>query len=123
MLTQSQPDKPENKKIITCISRTLSQIEREALAPVWEVERLNLYTLGRKFTLRTDNQAVALIYKNPLAKPPARIQRWSLRLSSYDFVVEHVPGLGNIADFLSRHPMAALRDDEDDAEEYIHSII
>ena len=29
VLTQSQPDKPENKKIITCISRTLSQTERK----------------------------------------------------------------------------------------------
>ena len=56
VLTQSNPNNPQETKIIQCISRTLtaterkySQIELEALAPVWAVERLNLYTLGRKF--------------------------------------------------------------------------
>ena len=130
VLTQSNLNNPQDTKIIQFISRTLtaterkySQIELEALAPVWAVERLNLYTLGRKFKLRIDNKAVALIYNNPLAKPPARIQRWSLRLSSYDFVIEHIPGLGNIADFLSRHPMAALKEDIDETEDYINSIV
>ena len=130
VLTQSNLNNPQETKIIQCISRTLtaterkySQIELEALAPVWAVERLNLYTLGRKFKLRIDNKAVALIYNNPLAKPPARIQRWSLRLSSYDFVIEHITGLGNIADFLSRHPMAALKEDVDETEDYINSMV
>ncbi len=79
-----------------------------------------MYTLGRKFKLRIDNKAVALINNNPLAKPPSRIQRWSLRLSSYDFIVEHIPELGNIAEFLSRH--AALKEDVDETEDYINSI-
>ncbi len=58
-----------------------------------------------------------------LAKPPARIQRWSLRLSSYDFIVEHKPGLGNKADFLLRLPMSAFKEDVDETEDYINSII
>ena len=72
VLTQSDSNKPEDKKLITCISQSLfnterrySQIEREVLAPVWAVERLNLYTSGRQFELRIDNHVVALIYKNP----------------------------------------------------------
>jgi hypothetical protein len=107
VFSQSDPNNQQETKIIQCISRTLtvteqkySQIELEALAPVWAVERLNLYTFGRKCKLSIDNKAVALIYNNPVAKPPARIQRWSLRLSSYDFIDEHILGLGNIDDFL-----------------------
>ena len=53
---QSNSNNLQETKIIQCISRILtaterkySQIELEALAPVWAVERLNLYTLGRKF--------------------------------------------------------------------------
>jgi hypothetical protein len=61
-----------------CISRFLteietrySQIEKEALAIVWAMERLSIYLLGHKFELHIDNKALALILDNPLSKPPA----------------------------------------------------
>ena len=85
VLTQTNPMNSKESRIITCISRVLSdtekryaQIEKEALAPVWAMERLSIYLLGRRFKLYVDNQAVAFIYKNPLSKPPARILRWQL---------------------------------------------
>ena len=99
------------------------QIEKEALAVVWATERLNLYLLGNHFRLRIDNKALELILNNPLSKPPARIQRWKLRLAPYDFEVEHIPGAGNIADFLSKHPLEARKDDIDDINDYISAII
>ena len=118
VLTQQNPKDTNEKKIIMCISRMLSeveerysQIEKEGLAPVWAVERLQLYLLGRKFYLYVDNKAISLIYNNPLANPPARIKRWQLRLSPFDFEVIHIPGSSNIADFLSRHPMVARKED------------
>ena len=39
------------------------------------------------------------------------------------FYSRHIPGLGNIADFLSRHPMAALKEDVDETEDYINSMV
>lgn len=133
VLTQQNPSNPDDKKIIICVSRKLSdterrysQIEREALAVVWGVERLNLYLLGKRFKIYVDNKAIQLIYKNPLSKPPARIQRWGLRLVPYQFEINHIPGRGNIADFLSSYPMNRQKDeneDEDDVESYIHSVI
>jgi transposase InsO family protein len=130
VLTQYHREKMNSEELIMCISKALteiekrySQIEKEALAVVWAVERLNIYLLGNSFELRVDNKALELILRNPLSKPPARIQRWQLRLAPYDYEVIHIPGKGNIADFLSRHPSKARVEDSDDIEDYISAII
>ncbi|MFY8166669.1 MAG: RNase H-like domain-containing protein, partial [Sediminibacterium sp.] len=128
VLAQIEP-KTGEKKIIRHISRAFtdtekrySQIEKEALALVWACERLDLYLLGKEFTIYTDNKAVELIFKNPLSKPPARILRWALRMSQFKYKVVHKPGLGNIADFLSRHPLQNT-DMNEDVEEFINMIV
>lgn len=82
-----------------------SQIEKEGLAAVWGLETLPLLLTGHHFTLVTDNRAIQLIFSNPSSKPPARIERWALRLIPFDFTIIHRPGKGNIADYLSRHPL------------------
>ncbi|CAF1043728.1 unnamed protein product [Brachionus calyciflorus] len=131
VLTQTDPNNSLNSKVIIYVSKSLnptqrkySQIEKEAYACVWSCERLELYLVGIFFDLIIDNKAVFLILKNPLSNPPARIQRWALRLSSFNFNVIHRPGIGNIADFLSRHPNKSLSDDyEDDAEDFLNMVI
>ena len=85
------------------VEQRYSQTEKEALAIVWAVECLHLYLCGGHFQLITDCKPVELIL-NPKSKPPARIQRWNLRLQEYDFSVVHTKGIDNPSDFLSRHP-------------------
>ena len=63
------------------------QTEREALAIVWAMERLQIYLRGGKFTLYTDCKPIELILRNPKSKPPARIERWNLRIQDFDFDV------------------------------------
>ncbi|CAF0863786.1 unnamed protein product [Brachionus calyciflorus] len=129
-LPKLKPKDTDQKVIIMCISRTLSdteqrysQIELEALAPVWSMERLEVCLIGKPFKLFCDNRAISLIFNNPLSKPPARIQRWELRLAPFEFKVIHVPGKGNIADFLSRHPLKARIDDNIDNDDYVNMIV
>ena len=124
ILRQSDLDKENSKQIIMCISKSLtdtekrySQIEKEGVAVVWATERLNIYLLDNNFELEDDYKALQLIFKNPLSKPPARIQRWQLRLSPFSYTVKHIPGKGNIADFLSRHPVAIQNAHHDDVED------
>ena len=109
ILSQKSADQ-DDRKIVAYISRSLSDIEkkyyqteREALAIVWAIERLNLYLYGAHFTLITDCKPVEMILNNPMSRPPARIERWNLRLQDYDFDIQYIKGLHNPSDFLSRH--------------------
>ena len=77
----------DDHKIVAFVSRSLSpveqrysQTEKEVLAIVWAVERLHMYLYGGHFTLLTDCKPIQLILSNPKSKPPARIERWNLRL-------------------------------------------
>ena len=81
--------------------RKYSQTEKEALAVVWGCERFHIYLYGIKFLIISDHKPLEVIY-SAKSKPSARIERWVLRLQSYDFKVVHESGKSNIADPLSR---------------------
>jgi len=133
VLRQQNPANPSERHIVALASRALtdverrySQIEKEALAIVWACERLQLYLLGRKFQLETDNKALQLILANPSAYPPARLRRSALRLAPFEFDVIHRPGLGNVADYLSRHPAEPANNQTHDAlglEAHVNAVI
>ena len=101
ILFQKTPGQ-NNREVVAYASRPLSdvesrysQTEKETLAIVWAIERLHLYLYGGHFTLYTDCKPVQLIFGNPKSKPPARIERWNLRLQGYDFSVVHTKGNQN----------------------------
>ena len=116
-----------DRKIVAYVSRSLtsveqkySQTEKEALAIVWAIERLHIYLYGGHFTLVTDCKPLQWIFKNPKSKPPARIERWSLRLQEYSFSVK---GSENPSDYLSRHPsQETVKILEKAAEQYVNFI-
>ena len=59
---------------------------------------------------------------NLSSKPPARIQRWALRLQPYQITVKYRRGEVNPADYLSRHPTkreAKTSQQQKVAEEYV----
>lgn len=127
----TQFDQQGNEHAVAYASRTLteverrySQTEREALAIVWGCERFHLYLYGSQFEIITDHKPLELIFNNPSSKPPARIQRWALRLQAYIFTVKYKPGPTNIADYLSRHPLPSQSDRERQvAEEYVNYLV
>ena len=132
VLAQYDTKDPNGTRVIVqYASRTLSnvetrysQVEKEALAVVWALEKLYLYLYGCEFDVVTDNKAIELIFGNAKSSPKARIERWCLRLLQYKFVIKHQPGAYNIADYLSRNPMsrASLHDHEDIAERYVNLV-
>ena len=92
------------------ISRTLtetkqrySNIERELLAVVFALERLNHYTAGYSVKVETDHEPLMSIWKKSIASTSTRVQRLLLRLLQYDIDIQYLPGKRNVfADALSK---------------------
>lgn len=89
-----------NRTLTDC-ERRYSQTEKEALALVWGVEHFNIFLYGKKFDLITDHKPLEVLFGKK-SKPCARIERWVLRLQSYEYRIIYKPGKKNIADPLSR---------------------
>lgn len=90
-----------NKSLKDC-ERRYCQTEKEALALVWAVEHFRMYLFGKdSFELVSDHKPLEVIF-GPNSKPCARVERWVLRLQSYNYKIVYRPGKTNIADPLSR---------------------
>ena len=127
ILTQTHGDETRPvvyaSRTLTPVERRYSQTEREALAVVWGCERFHLYLYGTTFDIYTDHKPLEIIYR-PTSKPPARIERWGLRLQPYKFRVKYSPGIDNPADVLSRLPLTnTTTNTRNTAEEYVHYVV
>ena len=99
----------EESKPVMYVSRALteteqrySNIERELLAIVFALERLNHYTFGRTITVQSDQQSLQSIWKKSIVSASPRLQRLLLRLAHYDINIEFLHGKENMtADALS----------------------
>lgn len=88
-------------KTLTATEKKYAQTEREALALVWGCEKFYHYLYGKSFYLITDHKPLVVIFGDRI-KPSPRIERWKLRLMSFDYKIMYRPGKGSIADPLSR---------------------
>ncbi|XP_047517455.1 uncharacterized protein K02A2.6-like isoform X1 [Pieris napi] len=78
---------------LTPAERHYSQIHKEALAIIFAVDKFHQYLYGRKFTLKTDHKPLVSIFGPNSAVPctaASRLQRWAIKLSAYDFNIEHI---------------------------------
>lgn len=89
-----------------------SQLYREALGLIYAVKKFHKFIYGRSFTLLTDHMPLKSIF-NPKKNIPtlaaARLQRWALILSSYQYDIKYRKGseMSN-ADAMSRLPLPEL---------------
>ena len=109
------PDGTE--KPITYASRSLSkpernysQLEKEGLACTFGVKKFHAYLFGHPFELVTDHKPLLALLSECKATSPqasARIKRWSLFLSSYEYTLKfRGTQLHANADALSRLPLS-----------------
>ena len=86
-----------SEKCIGYASRTLSpsernysQLEKEGLSCIFGINKFHDYLFGRSFELVTDHKPLLGLWKEGRPVSPqasARIKRWSLFLSSYEYTV------------------------------------
>ncbi|XP_060556789.1 uncharacterized protein K02A2.6-like [Ruditapes philippinarum] len=119
-------------KVVCYASRSLTDVERssysqqekENLALVWSLEHWHIYLFGHKFTVITDAKFLENIYNNPKSKlGSARLERWRMRLLSYDSRIVHKHGESNMSDYLSRHPDTGQGSKSSIAEEYVSFLV
>ena len=93
-----------------------AQIEKEMFAILFGCIRFHQYIYGREVLVETDHKPLVPLFNKALYDIPARLQRFMLRLLSYNLKVVYKPGKELfIADTLSRAPLSTkcLDMDED----------
>jgi transposase InsO family protein len=96
-------------RTLTAAERNYAHIEKEGLALVFAVKKFHQYLCGIRFVLKTDHKPLLGLFAENKGLPTraaARILRWALQLSAYNYVLEYRPGDHNAnADALSRLPL------------------
>ena len=94
---------------LTAAEKKYAQLDKEGLAIVFGVRKFHDYLFGRKFEIRSDHKPLQYLFDENRSIPQlasARIQRWALILSAYDYVISYKPGDQHAnADSLSRLPL------------------
>lgn len=91
--------------------KNYSTTELECLAAILAIKKFRAYIEGHKFTVITDH--VSLKWLMSQKDLSGRLARWSLKLQSFDFAIEHKKGKDNaVPDALSRVYCESLQEFE-----------
>ena len=97
-----------------------SNIENEALAIVWSIERAQNILLGKKFCFKSDHKPLQVLFNSRKALPrvkSSKVLRWVLIIMTFDFDIIYVKGNTiPLVDALSR-----LRFQSENGEEHEYS--
>ena len=109
---------------LSSAEKNYSQLDKEAMAMVFGVCMFHQYLYGRDFEIYTDHKPLVHMFGaekgvNPMSS--ARMQRWYLTLSSYDYRLYYKPGKENVnADALSKLPLPETLENTPQPTEIIH---
>ena len=106
---------------LTASEKNYAQLEKEALALIFGIKKFHQYLYGRRFTLVTDHKPLTAILGPKKGIPSlaaARLQRWAILLSAYDYKIVFKPTQAHSnADGLSRLPLPVKEPTSSEPEE------
>ena len=112
---------------LTATESRYAQIEKEALAVTWGLERWYDLLVGMHFTVQTDHKPLVPLFSTKnVDELPLRVQRFKMRLMRYSFNIVHVPGKDLCtADALSRAPLqnVGVQDIAKQADSYVQAVM
>ncbi|KAL3974523.1 interleukin 1 receptor-like 1 [Sarotherodon galilaeus] len=85
-------------RTLTAAEKGYSQLEKEGLAIVFAVKQFHQYLYGCPFTVVTDHKPLLSLFSETKGIPPmasARVQRWALTLSAYQYRIVYKAGPEN----------------------------
>ena len=105
-------------RTLTSAEKNYQNLEREAMAAVWGMEKFHYFLYGKEFILQTDQKPLVSIFRKHMIDVSPRVQRIAIRAWQYDFIPQYLPGKQNIiSDALSR--VTPLEFQDSDAEKEI----
>lgn len=82
-------------RTLTPAEKGYSQLDKESLAIMYGVQKFHYYLYGREFVIRSDHKPLYHLLHPAKAIPAmasARLQRWALTLSGYQYSIQYRPG-------------------------------
>ena len=108
-------------RALTSAEKNYQNLEREAQAAVWGMEKFHYFLYGRKFILQTDQKPLVSIFRKHMIDVSPRIQRITIRAWQYEFEPQHIAGKNNvISDALSR--VTPLEFQDSNADKHILAV-
>ena len=94
-----------------------AQIEKELLAVVFALNKLEQYVYGRPVTIESDHKLLEAIAKKPLRCAPKRLQGMFLKVQKFDINIVYNPGSRTyLAGTLSRAYLPSSKNTQGDFE-------
>ena len=88
---------------LTETEQNWAQIEKELFSIVYGCDKFKHYVFEQEITVETDHKPLEAIFKKPIGKTPARLQRMLMSLQPYHINLKFKPGKQlPVADTLSR---------------------
>ena len=104
-------------RALTSAEKNYQNLEREAQAAVWGMEKFYYFLYGRKFILQTDQKPLVSIFRKHMIDVSPRIQRITIWAWQYEFEPQHIAGRNNvISDALSRVTPLEFQDSNADKD-------
>ena len=118
LFQDGKPVAYSSRKLTNCETR-YSVIELEFLGIVYALKNFRRLVLFNKCQVHTDHKPILGLLEKKFENLLVRIRKWIIQIQAFDISFHHITGEMNVlSDALSRNPLSAESEDDEDDTEY-----